>query len=459
MIPILIICHNNHVYVDNMIKQLKKINKDYLSTITIINNRSTNSDTISYLQTCNIHIIENENNGPWISPYCNKDIYDILPEKYIVTDPDLELNENIPNNFIEILSNLSDQYQSKKIGFAIDISDHDLMIQLDNYSGSGMSIYNWEQQFWKNKINDSTFELYDAAIDTTFSLLNKKYIFSNLNIRIADSFTCKHLPWYKQNKLYSIYDNYYMSIKQNNISSISKHIVNYTEQNYHQIIKNNEFFLIEKNENDPNLSFWLNIFSNWENKTFQIFDHFLDQNKIFIDIGGWIGTTCMYGGRKSKHVYVVEADNDSVSSLINNCKLNNKNITIIHKAIYDQSDTQLFFGKNKFLENSKLNDSTSQISLVESNDTYPIQTIRIHDIIKNYEINPNKVSLIKVDIEGGEEYILNDLFDIYHTHYIPMYISFHYSWWQNKDLNRFTFLSDNHKIFIINNPFESLLFN
>ena len=47
MIPILIICHNNHVYVDNMIKQLKKINKDYLSTITIINNRSTNSDTIS----------------------------------------------------------------------------------------------------------------------------------------------------------------------------------------------------------------------------------------------------------------------------------------------------------------------------------------------------------------------------------------------------------------------------
>ena len=174
MIPILIICHNNHVYVDNMIKQLKKINKDYLSTITIINNRSTNSDTISYLQTCNIHIIENENNGPWISPYCNKDIYDILPEKYIVTDPDLELNENIPNNFIEILSNLSDQYQSKKIGFAIDISDHDLMIQLDNYSETGMSIYNWEQQFWKNKINDSTFELYDAAIDTTFSLLNKK---------------------------------------------------------------------------------------------------------------------------------------------------------------------------------------------------------------------------------------------------------------------------------------------
>lgn len=40
-----------------------------------------------------------------------------------------------------------------------------------------------------------------------------------------------------------------------------------------------------------------------------------------------------------------------------------------------------------------------------------------------------------------------------------MYISFHYSWWQNKDLNRFTFLSDNQKQFIINNPFESLLFN
>lgn len=103
----------------------------------------------------------------------------------------------------------------------------------------------------------------------------------------------------------------------------------------------------------------------------------------------------MYGGRKSKHVYVVEADNESILSLINNCKLNNKNITSIHKAIYNETDIELFFGKNKFLENSKLNDSTSQLSLIDSNNTYPIQTIRIHDIIKNYEINPNEVSLIK----------------------------------------------------------------
>lgn len=135
----------------------------------------------------------------------------------------MELNENIPNNFIEILSNLSDQYQSRKIGFAIDISDYDLMYQLDNYTGTGMSIYNWEERFWKDKINYSNFELYNAEIDTTFSLLNKKY--NELDIRIAGLFTCKHLPWYKDNKLFTIYDNYYfMSINQLNISSFSKHI-------------------------------------------------------------------------------------------------------------------------------------------------------------------------------------------------------------------------------------------
>lgn len=457
MIPILIICHNNHIYVDHIIKQLIKINPEYLVTITIVNNASSNLDTISYLKTCNVNVIENQNNGPWITQYCNKHIYDTLPDQYIVTDPDLQLHDNIPSNFIEILSNLSEEYKCNKIGFAIDISDYNLMFQIENYF-CNCTIYNWEKQFWENKINNNKYELYKADIDTTFCLINKKY--DNLNIRVAGSFTCKHLPWYKDNSLFNVYDNYMINKNISDISTISKHIREYTESTFHKITKNNEFFFIKKDENNPNLPFWLNIFSNWENDTFQVFDQFLNKNKVFIDIGGWIGTTCMYGGRKSKHVYVVEADTDSVSSLTTNCKLNNNNITCINKAIYNQTDLDLFFGKNKFLQGSKLNDSTSQLYINDSNDNcYKVQTIRIHDIITNYNINTNDISLIKVDIEGGEEYILNDLFDIYDKYHIPMYISFHYSWWENKDLERFSFLSENHKRFILNQPFGSLLFN
>ena len=34
----------------------------------------------------------------------------------------------------------------------------------------------------------------------------------------------------------------------------------------------------------------------------------LDKNKNFIDIGAWVGTTCLYGSLLSNHVYTIEAD-------------------------------------------------------------------------------------------------------------------------------------------------------
>ena len=130
--PIIIICYNNYKYVENTIKQIVKINDKYLKYVKIMDNCSTCIDTINYLKSVNCYVIYNkENKGPWISPTCNQHIYNMLPDKFIITDPDLEFNENLPNNFIEILVYLSDKYNSKKIGFALDISDYDKMFQIE----------------------------------------------------------------------------------------------------------------------------------------------------------------------------------------------------------------------------------------------------------------------------------------------------------------------------------------
>ena len=115
-----------------------------------------------------------------------------------------------------------------------------------------------------------------------------------------------------------------------------------------KINKNKEVLFIENNKNDINLNFWKNIFPQWENETFDIFDRFLQKDKIFIDIGGWIGTTCIYSSRKSKYVYVVEADYMSCVDLSNNCKINCDNVTIISNAIFNESNKTMLFGVNKF---------------------------------------------------------------------------------------------------------------
>ena len=456
-IPIIIVCYNNYKYVNHTLTQIKQINSEYYNNITILNNSSTCPDTINFLESVDVKVINNANNGPWINCYTNAHIYHTLPDKFILTDPDLELNENMPTNFIEILSELSDKYKTNKIGLALCITDFEKMY--DTVYTHGITIYEHEKQFWTNKIEDTRYELYNAPIDTTFCLINKNH-HHDCRIRIAGNFTAKHLPWYKDNKVYNAYDNYISNTKTTNISTISRLIVPYTEHKYIKVNKNDELFLIENDANNQNLPFWRDLFRNWEADTFSVLDKYLAKNKIFMDIGGWIGTMAMYGSRKSKHVYSVEADKKAHDDMSKNLKTNcTANYTLINKVIYDKDNIQLKFGKNKFLQNSKMNDSTSQIYCdgESSSEYYLAETITLESIIEKYQIDPKEIGIIKVDIEGGEENILHDLNKINKKYNIPIYVSFHYTWWNDSNLDRFDFLSSLQKGNIRAYPFISFI--
>lgn len=221
-IPILIICYNNYKYVRNTIEQIRQINEEYLDNIIIIDNCSTHEDTIEYLKTLDIKIIYNStNNGPWVCPWCNVDIYNLMPNKFILTDADLEFNKNLSRYFIQEMVELSDKYNCGKIGFALDISEPNKLYTSKKYADN-KSIYEWESQFWLNRIDDSNYELYNAEIDTTFCLINKQN-FYNSKIRVAGNFTAKHLPWYIENPIYSRDEiiKYCKSVK-DGISTISR---------------------------------------------------------------------------------------------------------------------------------------------------------------------------------------------------------------------------------------------
>jgi len=458
--PILIICFNNYKYVENTLNKLLNINKDFKGDIQIIDNCSTCSQTRHYLENTNYKVIyRSENRGPRISPYDNVDIYNEMPEKFFLTDPDLQFNELLPSNFMDILVEISEKYKSYKTGFALDISDSDKM--LPGVYFRGKTICEWEQTFWENKIQDEERELFWADIDTTFCLINKNYLGSR-DIRVAGNFTAKHLPWYKTNPVYNIYEQVLLQKCTTHISTTSSIISGYIENNFSKIQKHDEIFFIYNHLYNSNFHFWKNIYTTWEQETFDLFDRYLNQNKIFIDIGAWIGTTSMYGTRKSKHVYSVEADSQSFEELEYNMRNNcSSNYTLVNNAIYNIDNIDVKFGKNKFLNGSKMNDSTSQIySENESSDEfYNVTTISLERLIEKYAINPNDVSLIKVDIEGGEEFIFQHLYDIKTKYGIPLYISFHLSWWKNKNLDRFHFLSEQQKNEIYHNPFISILFS
>lgn len=222
MIPICVISHNNGKYVQNMVTQLCRINPAFASSIRIIDNCSTDPETLAYLRSAPVRVIWNgTNEGPWITPTKNKGIYAMLPDLFVLTDPDLELNPRLPPNFLDQMVEIAQLYRTSKLGFALDISEPWLLLEGEYIPG--YTIAEQESQFWRTRIPNATYELYYAGLDTTFCLVNKEIPdHPSRHLRIAGDFTAKHLPWYKKNPLYTPAEIAALVKEQSPISTTSK---------------------------------------------------------------------------------------------------------------------------------------------------------------------------------------------------------------------------------------------
>jgi FkbM family methyltransferase len=70
-----------------------------------------------------------------------------------------------------------------------------------------------------------------------------------------------------------------------------------------------------------------------------------------------------------------------------------------------------------------MNDSTSNLynDSDKPEEYYLVDTITLESIITNYQINPSEIGLIKVDIEGSEEFILLDLINYAELYNLELY--------------------------------------
>jgi len=134
----------------------------------------------------------------------SKTLYSVLPNFFILTDPDIELNKNFNLQMIETLKSITNEFGFGKVGFALDISQSHLFRDEKFYiAGRSLTILEWEEQFWKTRIPSKKIDAYKAPIDTTFALYNKKYFdLDNYQdaIRVnrinGKNVSVVHLPWY-----------------------------------------------------------------------------------------------------------------------------------------------------------------------------------------------------------------------------------------------------------------------
>jgi hypothetical protein len=201
-VPILIISFNNPTYTTMMVNQLLHMG---CTNIIIYDNMSSSNgmleclNGLSVINGVKVQRLE-KNYGPRV--FTRDEIFVSLPDIFVVTDPDLEFNNDLPYSFLDDLLEATERYKVGKAGFAISIDDR-IKMRNDPFdiNGKKLKIWEWEEQFWANKVGYLGFDnpVYGAEIDTTFALYNKKYFDRDdfyKAVRVGGCFACRHLPWY-----------------------------------------------------------------------------------------------------------------------------------------------------------------------------------------------------------------------------------------------------------------------
>ncbi len=233
-IPVFVISYNNGTYVNNITTQLNNFNIKPIifdnhtickKSLKILNNLKSQSKA---------HVIFSKYNFGHMIGFLQP-IYNLFPETFAYTDPDLQLNKKLPANFLEILSELTTEFSVYKAGFALSLHGHGTLkdtklhclhshpIQYDEH----LSIEEFELRYWVYQLKHDTLELYAAPVDTTFALYRKSNYIGDFyhSIRVAGNFSAIHLPWFKELELLSEDDK--ISYLQKNTSS------NWIQKNNH----------------------------------------------------------------------------------------------------------------------------------------------------------------------------------------------------------------------------------
>ena len=221
-----IVAYNNPTFVANMARQIDCYN----STAIVLNAGSTFQPLTEYLNaftSCSTKLGKNHSvmnivtSGMLHLPYIwYQQIFKTqsAPKFAALTDADLQFNRYLPPNFLQVLAYIAETY-SVKAGLALDISASQsiwpgsyINRMVKNFTVS-YGIREWESQFWSKErkivvpLSQTNAVGYNASIDSTFAVYDlhgvHKCLADNTScgvnymtgIRVADNFTCQHLPW------------------------------------------------------------------------------------------------------------------------------------------------------------------------------------------------------------------------------------------------------------------------
>ena len=190
-----------------------------------------------------------------------------------------------------------------------------------------------------------------------------------------------------------------------------------------QIQLKNHTFQVDPGQNKHYWSYINSI--DWEPHTFAIFDHFVNENSVVLDVGSWSGVLTLNAAKTAKEVHALDPDPVCFNELNTNVELNPAiadKIKTYKTAISDTKETVRLSARETY--------GASSSSILErkrdTENSLELNTISLEDFL--VQENIQKVDFVKMDVEGAEFRILPTIGKaLEKVNYPTCYISFHYS--------------------------------
>lgn len=174
----------------------------------------------------------------------------------------------------------------------------------------------------------------------------------------------------------------------------------------------------------PSGGFWQAVEQNkWEPELFDIMDKFLTPSSIVFDLGAWIGPFTLYASRLCKHCYSMEPDRVAYAELLRNISANNITNVTTHEFAVMGYDGEVLLGACG-------NFGGSGTSWKLEGNTISVPCITLSRMMEMHGLT--KVDFVKMDVEGAEESILEDL-DFFEQYRPTMHLSLHGDLFQDRE--------------------------
>lgn len=192
-VPIIILTKERPLQLKRMIDSISKTTPAETYELIIVDNSSVCPNLKKYLhelEALGVRVIYNTENKCLLG---FQDGLALVKIPYVIcSDPDIELNPNLPKDWINVFISILENHNVPKVGFALNTTfpercKEETLVQRNECQA-------WQQPI---RIPQTTEQCYIANTDTTFCMYRKDSypLFPCQSIRVAGTFIAEHLGW------------------------------------------------------------------------------------------------------------------------------------------------------------------------------------------------------------------------------------------------------------------------